>query len=285
MFDKAKDAALRQVEDQKQVIQTAYDRLRETQDQLIQQEKLASLGALVAGVAHELNTPIGVALTTASTLQHASREIKRNVDGGDLRKSSLISYLDDAMQMSDLVCSSCHRAALLITSFKRVAVNQTSELRQDFGLRTVVDDHVATLRSGLRTSGVNIEVDVPDDIQCDSYPGPLGQVIVNLVQNAILHAFDGRDIRVIRISARSHPGVIEIQVCDNGCGIPDNVLTHIFDPFFTTKLGQGGTGLGLSVSLNIVTGVLGGKLHVRSTVSEGTCFTLTIPPIAPAAPP
>jgi signal transduction histidine kinase len=255
--------------------------LRAAQSQLVQSEKMASLGQLVAGVAHELNTPIGNALVTATVLESAARELQENMQKGELRRSTLTSYLDRSIPMTELLSRSCMRAADLIASFKQVAVDQTSERRRVFNLHALVVDLVAALRPSFRNTAWNIELAIPDNISCDSYPGPLGQVITNIVQNAAIHAFDGRDAGTLSITATLVDDMVELVVQDDGRGMDQETLARIFEPFYTTRLGQGGSGLGMSIVLNIVTGIIGGKLDVQSEPERGTRLVVTFPRVAP----
>jgi signal transduction histidine kinase len=270
------------VEQRTHELSRSIEQLKQTQAELLQAEKLASLGALVAGVAHELNTPIGNALTTATALEDASKMFQAAVVKGELRKSTMLHFVDSAVPMSELISRSCRRAANLISSFKQVAVDQTSEQRRQFDLRTLVDDHIAALRPSFKQAPWLIEIDIADGIAFDSYPGPLGQVINNLVQNAIKHGFEGRPQGTLKISASLRQDAVEIDFIDDGNGMPAEVLAHIFEPFYTTKLGHGGSGLGLSIALNIVTGVLGGTLSATSKPGLGTQFFLRLPLRAPA---
>jgi signal transduction histidine kinase len=263
-------------------LSNSIEQLKRTQAELLQAEKLASLGALVAGVAHELNTPIGNALTTATALEDATNDFHAAVVKGELRKSTMLSYVGNAVPMSELISRSCRRAATLISSFKQIAVDQTSEQRRQFDLRTLVDDHIAALRPSFKQAPWLIEIDIADGIAFDSYPGPLGQVINNLVQNAIKHGFEGRPQGTLKISASLRQDAVEIDFIDDGNGMPAEVLAHIFEPFYTTKLGHGGSGLGLSIALNIVTGVLGGTLSATSKLGFGSQFCLQLPLHAPA---
>lgn len=266
-------------------LSSSLEQLKQTQAELLQAEKLASLGALVAGVAHELNTPIGNALTTATALEDAAKAFQAAVLKGELRKSTMLSFVDNAVPMSELISRSCRRAASLISSFKQVAVDQTSEQRRQFDLRTLVDDHIAALRPSFKQAPWLIETNIAAGITFDSYPGPLGQVINNLVQNAIKHGFDGRTQGTLTISASRQQDIAEIQVKDDGNGMSAEVLAHIFEPFYTTKLGHGGSGLGLSIARNIVTGVLGGTLNASAQPGLGTLLCLRLPLQAPAQSP
>ncbi|MBK6637073.1 MAG: hypothetical protein IPG34_04965 [Rhodocyclaceae bacterium] len=255
-------------------------RLKQTQEELVQAEKLASLGGLVAGVAHELNTPLGTMLTTASTLEDSTREFQGVVAEGGLRRSALDQFLSRAAGMSALLVRSCHRAANLIASFKQVAVDQTSEKQRAFDLRALIDDNVASLRPNLKLALWTIDVTVPDGITCDSFPGPLGQVIVNLIQNVSVHAFEPGARGVLRISASVSDGMVELLLADDGKGMTPETLGRIFEPFFTTRLGQGGSGLGLVICRNIVTGILGGTLQASSAPGQGSRFVIRFPGVA-----
>ncbi len=259
------------------------ERLQRTQSELLESEKLASLGSLVAGVSHELNTPIGVALTTASTLEYDIASFRQAVEGGAVKRSYLDSFLQRNAEMGKLLVQSCHRAADLVSSFKQVAVDQTSERRRTFNLLELVEDNLTTLRPSLKHEKWSIRVDIPSDIVCASYPGPLGQVLVNMIQNAARHAFEGRDGGTVQISARRVADAVEMAITDDGVGMPPGTLAHIFEPFFTTRLGQGGSGLGLTISRNIVIGLLGGTLQAQSEPGVGTQMLLTFPMIAPQA--
>jgi signal transduction histidine kinase len=268
-----------------------------TQKSLIESEKMASLGNLVAGVAHELNTPIGNALLSASAFMGRINDIAGSAERGELVRSTFDNFILDSTQLADLIYRQCLRAGQLISSFKRVAIDQTSEQRRAFDLRDLIDDHIAALGPSLMQSCWRIEVDVPHGIGCDSYPGPLGQVIDNLIQNAAIHAFAGREAGVLQIhatiaatiaattaattAATSSDTMVELQFRDDGNGIKESDQKRIFDPFFTTRLGQGGSGLGLFISKNIITGLLGGSLMVRSEPGQGTCFLIRFPLLAP----
>lgn len=256
-------------------------RLEQTQNELVQSAKLAALGSLVAAVAHELNTPIGNAVTTASALEDATKAMQAQFEEGKLQKSTLVKYVETAVPMANLVLRSCNRAADLILSFKRVAVDQTSEKRRVFNLKTLVEDNIAAILPSYKTHVLRVLVKINDDINCDSYPGPLGQIIVNLMQNAIVHGFDQRQNGTIEISGKEEVGRVVLSFRDDGMGMSAEILANIFEPFFTTKLGQGGSGLGLSIAMNIATGVLGGSMIAESTLEQGSCFSVIFPLHAP----
>lgn len=263
--------------------------LEKTQKELLHSEKMASLATLVAGVAHELNTPIGNGVTMSSTLEAKLADFKREVESG-LRRSTLDRFMADLTLGLDVMLKNLLRAGELISSFKQVAVDQASQTRRSFHLDSVVGEIVTTLRPSLKRTAIRIEIDVPTGLVFDSYPGPLGQVLVNLVNNAVLHGFENGSPGVVKIVAErlhapdtdeSNPWV-RLIVEDNGVGVPSAVLPRIFDPFFTTKLGSGGTGLGLNICYNIVTSLLGGRINANSTPGQGTKMTIDLPLVAPA---
>ncbi|WGG49052.1 ATP-binding protein [Rugamonas sp. DEMB1] len=259
----------------------AYRQLQDAQAQLVSQEKLAALGSLMAGVAHELNTPIGNSLLIASTLQQKTDELETALNGAGLRRSELAAYVADAQKATRLVMRGLGSAADLVNSFKQVAVDRTTEQRRMFNLQQVVHEIVATMMNRVRGAGHAIEYQVAEALAMDSYPGPFGQVVTNLINNALLHAFSRERPGRMWLSASTPlEGRVQVAFRDDGGGIAPEHLTRIFDPFFTTKLGQGGSGLGLSISYNIVTSLLGGQIHVSSS-GHGTTFTLDLPLVAP----
>ncbi|WP_342617121.1 ATP-binding protein [Rhodoferax sp. GW822-FHT02A01] len=256
--------------------------LQRTQHELIQADKLASLGSLVAGVAHELNTPIGNALVAASSVSEDVAVIRRAVAAGEMKRSTFDNFLSRVSEGAGLTLRSLQRAVALITSFKQVAVDQASERRRAFDLAQVLGEVIDTLKPNLRHVSVRLELDLQVGIAMQSYPGPLGQVIINLFTNAMAHAFEGRTSGLITVCAHQlDAATVQVLVSDDGVGIPPENLGQIFDPFFTTKLGRGGSGLGLSVSHRIVTKVLGGQIAIRSKPGEGATFELTLPTMAP----
>ena len=256
--------------------------LQQAQHGLVQSEKLAALGSLVAGIAHELNTPIGNSVMAASTLHDHSKAMQTAIEAGSLRRSTLDQFVADSYTACDILNRNLLRASELISSFKQVAVDQTGARRRGFQLGEVVNEIIITLGPSLKKTPYVLESNIDDSLWLDSYPGALGQILVNLINNAVLHAFDGRNQGLIVLRAfYSKPGWVELSVTDNGKGISETNLPKIFDPFFTTKLGQGGSGLGLNIAHNLATGILGGKLEVASQINWGTRFTLSLPIKAP----
>jgi len=259
---------------------STLDHLQQAQAQIVRSEKLAALGRLVAGVAHELNTPIGNGLMAVSTLEAHEQEFREAI-AGSLKRSTLEQFVDNVATATGIATRNLQRAAELVAGFKQVAADQASSQRRKFNLKTVVEEVLLTLLPTLSRGGHQIEKELPEDIVLDSYPGPLGQVLTNLIDNAVRHAFiDGGGH--VRIAARAVDGMVSLTVADDGQGIPEAHLGRVFDPFFTTQLGQGGSGLGLHIVHNIVEATLGGRIEVSSSAGQGTTFALTLPTHAPS---
>lgn len=260
----------------------AYRRLTITQSKLVEQEKLAALGSLVAGVAHELNTPIGNSLLMASTMQDMSQEFLRKVKSNQLRRSDLENYSQNSINSSDLIVRSLTSAANLVSSFKQIAVDQTSDKRRGFDLQFFCEEVALTLSNRSKREGHEIRVEIAAGLTMDSYPGALGQVLNNLIINAMVHGLHERSQGVITLRGQAYGDQsIQLVVQDNGVGISKENIERIFEPFFTTRLGTGGSGLGLHICYNIVHSVLGGTITVESVVNLGTSFTMTLPRNAP----
>ena len=260
----------------------AMESLRHTQDELVRSEKMAALGSLVAGVAHELNTPIGNSVTVASTLQDKTREMLREAGEGKLKRSTLDRYLENAATGTELLMRTLGIARELIRSFKQVAVDQSSSQRRQFDLQTVLEELIVTLAPMYKKTSHKLLVELEPGIAMDSYPGPLGQIITNFMTNALTHAFEDREAGVMHLRTRRvDEHHVEISFADNGMGMSEQIQKRVFDPFFTTKLGQGGSGLGMNIAYNLVTGVLGGDIELLSTPGKGTSFILNLPLVAP----
>jgi len=264
-------------------LQQMYETLTRAKEDLVHNEKLAALGALVAGVAHELNTPIGNSLMVASTFEAQTGEMLGHFQTGEpLRRSELGGYLENARTTNEILMRNLQRAADMVMNFKQVAVDQASTQRRTFLLSEVVSGNVLTLMPTIKRTPYQVTQIIPPELMMDSFPGPLGQVIANLVNNAIVHGFDGLAQGEVELSAGYEQDEwISLCVRDNGNGIDASNLQRIFDPFFTTKMGVGGSGLGLHIVHNIVTDILGGRIAVSSALGKGTSFTLSLPLSAP----
>ncbi len=255
--------------------------LERAQEEIIQTEKLASLGRVVAGVAHELNTPIGNALTVASTIQSELIELRAELEGGSMRRTTLKTFIERADEGLALSMSNLQRAAHLISDFKQVAVDQTSDQRRQFDLAEVTTEILNMLQPTLRKSGCEVKKELSTGLVCDSFPGRYGQVLTNLVMNATIHAFDAAKVGRISVSIGAVDDEnVELVVADDGVGMDENVRARIFDPFFTTKMGRGGTGLGMNIVHGIVTRILGGQISVQSAPGEGSRIRVLFPRVA-----
>ena len=278
---RAHAALEREREEQKVLIA----RLEQAMSQLIQAEKLAALGSLVAGVAHELNTPLGNSLTVASALNEVIRNFTDRFHAGRLSKQALVDFIAHCSEAALLIERNSQRAAALIGNFKQVAVDQTSMRRRKFDLRQALEEVLSTLQPNLRHTRHHLIVEVEPGIELEGYPGPVEQIIANLLTNTLLHGFEGIDEGTIRISAEQRgQDHVALYFTDNGMGMNEATTRRAFDPFFTTKLGKGGSGLGLYIVYNLATVVLGGTIKLASSPGQGTSFELLLPRVAPQAP-
>lgn len=272
------------VDERTESLAKALSTLEQAQNEIIQTEKVASLGRVVAGVAHELNTPIGNALTVVSTLQSDLETLQTELTAGGLRKSVLGNYLQRAEEGTGLALANLARAAHLISDFKQVTVDHTSDQRRVFDLAEVTNELLNMLQPRLRLSGVQVQRFLEPGVSCDSYPGRYGQVLTNLVMNALTHAFENRSAGTLSVYAGAlENDQLELRVVDDGVGMTDEVRHRIFDPFFTTKMGRGGTGLGMNIVHTIVTQVLNGQISVTSALGQGTTVRVCIPRAVPGA--
>lgn len=269
------------VKERTAALQETLEDLRRTQDELLQREKLAALGDLVAGVAHELNTPIGNALLLATTLKSNQDRLRAQMEEG-LTRSGLMAFLDDTIEGSELIERNLSRAAELIGSFKQLAVDQTSYQHRTFKVSDLVREISLTLQPLLRHSQLQLTHDVAGEFVLGNYPGPIGQILINFINNAIVHAFPEREAGRIHLSVkRSDSDWLCFSVSDDGIGITAEDQKKLFDPFFTTKLGLGGSGLGLNISYTLASRLLGGRIELQSELGSGSVFMLYIPLQAP----
>jgi PAS domain S-box-containing protein len=266
----------------KDAAEAALRNLRETQNSLIEAEKLAALGRLVAGVAHEVNNPVGISLTVASSLERKSGLFAAEVARGDLRRSSLNEFLETSRDASAQLVANLNRAAELIQSFKQVAADRNYSDQRSFDLGDLTEQVVMSLRPGLRKHNLTLNVDCQPNLIMNSYPGPYGQVLTNLFLNSVAHAFPDGKPGAVDIEVReSGKDNVEIIFSDDGCGMSLDVRRRAFDPFFTTRRDQGGTGLGLHIVYSIVTNRLGGRLELDSEPGGGTRIQIILPKVAP----
>ena len=256
-------------------------RLYAAQAQLVQNEKLAALGGLVAGVAHELNTPIGNALLTVSTLSDLTAQLRRGVETG-ITRSQLLTHLVDADDSCAMIERALNRASGLLDSFKQVAADPGQGRRRPFLLAGVVAEVLAARRAELQRAGCEVRVAVPAGLLLDSYPDSVVQVLHQLIDNSLLHGFAGRPHGVLSIAAADVDAHwLVLRVADDGAGIEPRLRHRVFDPFFTTRMGQGSGGLGLAIAHNIVTAVLGGRIALAPAGAGGTQVEITLRKVVP----
>lgn len=266
-------------------VQERGRQLQQAHEELVQRDTLASLGSLVAGVSHELNTPIGNALIGADTAAESLRTVRELLAAPAVRRSELDRQLQLAEDSLRLTLGNLQRSAGLVRDFKQVAIDRASLQRRTFKLGQVCEEVVHLLHHTLKGPQHDVHIELPQDLELDGYPGPFGQVLTNLVQNAVIHAFGEQTGGCIRIELQGLDAEhIYLVISDNGRGIPPEHLDQVFKPFFTTRFGQGGSGLGLHLVYTIVCDVLGGHIELSSRVGEGTRFVLTLPRVAPQPP-
>ncbi|MBK4719866.1 HAMP domain-containing histidine kinase [Azospirillum sp. YIM DDC1] len=280
-------SANQELERRRQEAETALADLREAQEAMVRAEKLASLGALVAGVAHEINTPVGIAVSCASHLSDATARLRGRAQSGELSKSDFSRYVATATDTTALILTNCERAAKLIASFKQVAVDRASAERRVVHLNRYIQETLVSLEPKLRQGKHSIIVSCPDGLVVDTYPGALSQILTNFVMNSVTHAFvdahgaEGQGGSLSIAVDEPEPGTVRLVYTDNGRGIPPDHLPRVFDPFFTTRRGEGGSGLGLHIVHNLAVGALKGTISVDSAPGQGTRFVLTFPKDTP----
>ena len=256
----------------------ALEDLLATQNHLVQAEKMAGLGRLVAAAAHEINSPLSVAVTMASMFSEQVGEIAVRLRAGRLRRIELERYIAGTREGSDLQLANLERAADLIHSLKRVAADQTSDAQRRFNLSQCLSDVVVSIGPVWRKAGHRVEIICPQPIELVGHPGVIAQILTNFVTNSIVHGFEPGRCGVLTVSASlPDPETVELCYSDNGKGIPPEVRDRVFEPFFTTRRNSGGTGLGLHIIHNLVTGRLGGSIDLQSEVGRGVRFTLRFP--------
>ena len=282
------EARTAQLHERNLALNEALAKLTDTQSQLVQSEKLAALGGLVAGVAHEINTPLGIAVTAASAVEFEAKQTANLFRANTLSRSAMTSFVEMAEQGSSLIMKNLHRAVELVRSFKQVAVDQSSEQRREIELKDYFQQVLISLHPALKRTRHEISLVCPETLTLDTYPGALYQILVNLVMNSLVHGFDGIDAGVIEINCSALNGLdnvgaskrqIEIRYRDNGCGMSDEVKRQVFDPFFTTRRGSGGSGLGMHITWNLATRLLQGSLRCESTPGGGVLFILVLPEV------
>ncbi|HWR41216.1 MAG TPA: ATP-binding protein [Patescibacteria group bacterium] len=260
-----------------QEMHLTLENLRQTQNQLVQAEKMAALGQLVAGVAHEINTPVGVGVTAVTHLDHLTQQMQRVFSEGALTRRELAEYLNEGQETLRIITTNLSQAARLIVSFKQISVDQSCEARRIFRVKEYLEEILLSLQPKLKKNRHQVMIDCSDELEIDGYPGALGQVVTNLIVNSLMHAYDPGDTGRIRIQAKREAGRFHLRYMDDGRGMDESVRSQIFTPFFTTKRGSGGTGLGLHILYNIIVQQFGGTVECRSNPGQGTAFDISFP--------
>jgi len=260
-----------------EMVDQRTSKLKEAQKQLIESEKMASLGELVAGVAHEINTPVGVGVTAASFLADEANKINKKYKNELMTREDFDEFLGCSLQTTEMILSNLRRATELVKSFKQVAVDQTAEDRRLFLVRSYIEEVLITLHPRLKKTPHTIEVTGDASLEIDSYPGSFSQIITNLIMNSVIHAFKEGEAGYIGIDIQQKNEQMVLTYSDDGQGISEENLAKIFDPFFTTKRGYGGTGLGMHIVYNLVTQKLMGVIKCESSPGQGIKFILTVP--------
>ncbi|WP_254795645.1 sensor histidine kinase [Arsukibacterium indicum] len=253
--------------------------LHQYQNQIVETEKMASLGQMVAGVAHEVNTPIGLGVTASTLLQDKLTGIERAFNDKKLTSSQLGRFLNESKENLGIIYRNLERAASLISSFKQVAVDQSNDSQRSFNMSQLINEVLLSLRPNLKKTRHQLLVECPPDLIIESKPGPINQILINLIMNSLIHAFDNIEQGEIDISVSISGTRCQLCYSDNGSGVPENIKKRIFDPFVTTKRGEGGSGLGLHLVYNLVTQALNGKISFESTLGFGVKVLIDFPVI------
>lgn len=271
---------IRREEERRRELESSIEELKRTQKQLVEAEKMASLGNLVAGIAHEINTPIGAGVTYASFFHELTTEMSRSFAEGKITKSGLADYLGRGSEISKGLMINLNRAAELIRSFKEVAVDQASSEKRSFNMKSYVEEILLSLKNMISQGGHAVALSCPEDIEMKSYPGHISQIILNLLTNSITHAFPDGVHGEIEMRITSSDDLVELLYCDNGVGLSPEVQRYLYDPFFTTRRNEGGSGLGMNIVYNLVTQSLGGEIECESEPGEGVLFRIRFPRVA-----
>jgi len=266
-----------ELESNNENLEAIINDLRSTQQQLIESEKLASLGGLVAGIAHEINTPLGISVTSATSMHEELDLLQKKFSDHSLKKTELEAFFNQANQACKILNTNLHRASNLVRSFKQVAVDQTIDEVRNIDLCEYLDEVLISIGPSFKHSNVDVISECDEKINFKTHPGALYQIISNLTINSMSHAFDSESVGTIHIKAHQENEKIVIEYSDDGKGISSKNLKDIFTPFFTTARGSGGSGLGLSIVYNLVTGTLKGKITAESVEGEGTQFKIVLP--------
>ena len=260
-----------------QELLNTLERMHQYQNQIVENEKMASLGQMVAGVAHEVNTPIGLGITGSTLLRDKLAEICTEFEQKTLTSTHLKRFIDDGIENLDLIYRNLNRAAELVSSFKKVAVNQDSESTSQVNLNNLLSDVVLSMRSEIQYRNPKITINCDKELNIETKSGPLQQVLQQLLSNSVIHAFNDDKDNEITFNVQNNESNFTIHYFDNGIGVEKSVKKRIFDPFVTTKRGEGGSGLGMHLVYNLVTQALGGSIVYDELAQDGAHFIITLP--------
>ncbi|MBE0355602.1 sensor histidine kinase [Pseudoalteromonas phenolica] len=260
-----------------QELLNTLERMHQYQNQIVESEKMASLGQMVAGVAHEVNTPIGLGVTGSTLLRDKLADIQAAFEQKTLTSKQLERFINDGVENLDLIYRNLNRAADLISNFKRVAVSQDTEISAEVNVKSLLSNILMAMNAEISIKSPDIELSLPENLTISSKTGPLQQIFEQLISNSLIHGFESENDNQIKIGAESSGNNLEITYIDNGCGVPTSIKKRIFDPFVTTKRGEGGSGLGMHLVYNLVTQALDGSITLDEDYSDGTRFIISLP--------
>ncbi|MCW8887330.1 MAG: ATP-binding protein [Motiliproteus sp.] len=263
-------------------LEQSLERTKQAQEQLIQAEKLAALGSMVAGVAHEINTPLGNCVLAASNLKDTVDEVLDAVESGVVNKQNFIHNMEQLRSGFELLNTNLTRSADMVGRFKKVAVDQSHEERRDFNMLSLVEDTIAAMSPRLKRGKCQVNLSVPDNIEMDSFPGDFSQILMNLMVNSLVHGYREQPGGKIDIAIKRNGSELDIEYQDHGRGLTEEASQRLFEPFFTTNRERGGTGLGMAIIHNLISHRLGGSIQLTSKVGEGIRFKIITPVVAPA---
>lgn len=255
----------------------SMETLQMAKDQLVESERMASLGGLVAGIAHDVNTPLGVGVTAASFMQERIKNLQSSFDDKKLTSKTMTSFLTEAQQTTTLLLSNLNRASELVSSFKQVAVDQTSEAERDVDLKQYMQEVVQSLAPNFKKTKHKIEVSCPDELVIRCAPSVIAQIFTNMIMNSLIHGFENTRAGLITIDITTDEDTLFAHYKDNGKGLSEDNLQRHFDAFYTTKRGKGGSGLGTHIMYNLVTQTLGGQIDAESALGKGLDYKISFP--------
>jgi len=269
---------IREAKHLNRILKKTISNLQETKEDLISVQKMATLGELVSSLTHEINTPIGISITSSSHLDFLIQELNEKFINEEMTKEEFICFVNETKELSLILSLNLNNTKKLVQGFKNIAVDQAIEEKREFNLKIYINEILLSLKSNIRKKEIIVNVNCPDYIQVTAYPGAFSQVLINLINNSILHAFSDLEDRKISIIVTELNDIILLEYSDSGKGLSEEVSAKIFDKYFTTKRGSGGTGLGLHIIEKIISEILNGEIKTLEKAKEkGLGFLITIP--------